>query len=455
MGSVDTICAVSTPPGEGGIGILRLSGPFAHEILKKIFINKGGGKKATARRLYLGYIVDPTNSDKIDEVFAVFLKAPHTYTREEMGEVYSHGGFAVQRRILSLMIACGARLAEPGEFTKRAFLNGRIDLLQAESVRDVIEAVTDEELNCAEKSLQGELSQKIGGLKERIRGALVEVEALIDFPEEDVGVDEKGILSSLEHAREETKVLVDSYYEGNAVRHGLEVLIVGRTNVGKSSLLNRLLAREKAIVTALPGTTRDLIEDTIHIRGIKVRLVDSAGIGRTEDPIEKEGIERVRQRIPEADLILLVFDCSRPLSAEDFEIMKEIGDRRMIVALNKIDLPQFFEKDLLVKKGIEPIGVSALQELGIEDLKKAIYHALMGKKQQGNSLLITNVRHRNGLSGSLEALERAVGNMGREEPAEFIAFDLREALSRLEEITGEACSDDILHDIFSRFCIGK
>jgi tRNA modification GTPase len=353
------------------------------------------------------------------------------------------------------MIICGARLAEPGEFTKRAFLNGRIDLLQAESVRDVIEAKTDEELRYAERSLQGDLSRKIGSLKERLRRTLVEVEALIDFPEEDVGVDEKEILSSLERAQKEIELLVDSYYEGNAIRHGLEVLMVGKTNVGKSSILNRLLAREKAIVTSLPGTTRDLIEDTIHVEGIKVRLVDTAGMGQTKDPVEKEGMERVRQRIPEADLILLIIDGSRPCSTEDLEIFKEIGDRRMIVAVNKIDLPQFFERDLLKEKGLESIEISALKGLGVEDLKQAIYRALMGKRQRGNSLLITNVRHRNGLSRALEALQRAVRNTRSEEPVEFIAFDLREALSHLEEITGEACSDDILQDIFSRFCIGK
>ena len=273
------------------------------------------------------------------------MNAPRTYTREDIGEVYSHGGFAVQRKILSLMMGCGARLAEPGEFTKRAFLNGRIDLPQAEAVLDIIESETEEELGHAVKTLGGVLSRKINDIRERLGSALVEVEALIDFPEEEIDVDEDELLAQTNRAKEEIKALVESYYEGNAVKQGLEVLIVGRTNVGKSSLLNALLTREKAIVTPLPGTTRDMVEDMIHIKGVKIRIVDTAGIGLPRDIVEREGMERVKQKIPEADLILWVVDGSRPYSDEDREVLGEIQGRRIVAAINKTDLPRLFEGD--------------------------------------------------------------------------------------------------------------
>lgn len=343
----DTICAVSTPPGEGGIGILRLSGPLAHFILKKIFKTSKGGGTFESHRLYLGSIIDPDDSAVVDQAYAVFMNAPRTYTREDVGEVFSHGGFAVQRKILSLMIAAGARLAEPGEFTRRAFLSGRIDLAQAESVLDVIESETDEELRYAIGNLRGALSERIGMVKEKLTNALVETEALIDFPEEDVDVDEEGIRMYMEEAREALKSLVDSYREGNAVRHGMEVLIAGRTNVGKSSLLNALLARQRAIVTPIPGTTRDLLEDMIHIKGIKVRLVDTAGIGLARDEVEEEGMERVRRRIPEADLVLWVLDGSRPYSPEDEEVYRTIGRRPFLAVVNKLDLPRVLDQEIL------------------------------------------------------------------------------------------------------------
>ncbi|HEY3278758.1 MAG TPA: tRNA uridine-5-carboxymethylaminomethyl(34) synthesis GTPase MnmE [Syntrophorhabdaceae bacterium] len=451
----DTICAVSTPPGEGGIGILRLSGPLAHFILRKIFKTSKGGGTFESHRLYLGSIIDPDNLAIVDQAYAVFMSGPRTYTREDVGEVFSHGGFAVQRKILSLMIAAGARLAEPGEFTRRAFLSGRIDLAQAESVLDVIESETDEELRYAVGNLRGALSGRIGMVKEKLTNALVETEALIDFPEEDVDVDEEGIGTYMEEAREALKSLVDSYHEGNAVRHGMEVLIAGRTNVGKSSLLNALIARQRAIVTPIPGTTRDLIEDMIHIKGIKVRLVDTAGIGLARDEVEEEGMERVRRRIPEADLVLWVLDGSRPYSPEDEEVYRTIGRRPSLAVVNKLDLPPVLDQEILREKGVDPIYISALQEQGTEEVKQAVYTRLMGSSRRGNNVLVTNIRHRTGLARALEAVDRAIGSHKGESPKEFTAFDLREAINLLGEITGEAWTDDILHEIFSRFCIGK
>ncbi|OPX93915.1 MAG: tRNA modification GTPase MnmE [Syntrophorhabdus sp. PtaU1.Bin002] len=455
MEIADTICAVSTPPGEGGIGILRISGPLAHNILREIFQPRRKRNIFAPRTLHLGYIVNPESRDKVDEVFAVFFKAPYTYTREDMAEVYSHGGFSTQQSILSLMMKCGARLAEPGEFTKRAFLNGRIDLLQAESVLDIIQGETDDELKCAMEHLEGRLSGRIKLIQEDIKEALVVVEVLIDFPDENIDVDPEGAFSRLRKADKEIERLVESYYLGRAIRHGMEVLIIGRANVGKSSLLNSLLLKERAIVTPLPGTTRDLIEDIIHIKGIKIRLVDTAGLRTPKDVVEEEGIERVKRRIPEADLILWVLDGARAYSEEDEDIHREVACRNTILAINKIDLPQKLERPVLAAKSLKWQEISALDNTGIEDLKNAVHERLVGKRSRRNKILITNLRHREVLHKTHESLQRAIGAYERSEPLEFTAFELRDALSHIGEITGETCPDEILHTIFDRFCIGK
>ncbi len=454
MADADTICAISTPPGEGGIGIVRMSGPDAHSIMKAIFTAKKHRKRIMPRLLSLGHIIDPENSETIDEVFAVFLNAPKTYTREDMGEVYSHGGYAVQNKILSLVIKMGARLAEPGEFTKRAFLNGRIDLIQAEAVLDVIESDTYEELRHAEKVLKGTLSKRIESFKKKIKDVLVQTEALIDFPEEDIDIDEHELFVPLQKIRHDIERLIDSYYEGRAVSQGVEAMIVGRTNVGKSSLLNTLIAQEKAIVTPLPGTTRDMIEDTIHIKGMKVRIVDTAGIRRPRDVVEKEGIQRVLQKIPDTDLILWVIDGSRTYSREDEDIYQRIKDGNVLAVINKIDRPQALERNVLKEKGLRWVDVSAINDTGTDTLKAAVYGKLLGKRRIG-SLLITNIRHKTALGLARSALDRAIAGNRDKVPFEFIAFDLREAIHDLDEMTGATCHEEILHEIFSRFCIGK
>ncbi|OPY75110.1 MAG: tRNA modification GTPase MnmE [Syntrophorhabdus sp. PtaU1.Bin153] len=455
MEIADTICAVSTPPGEGGIGILRISGPLAHNTLQKIFQPRRKGSTFAPRTLHLGHIVNPENGDKIDEVFAVVFKAPYTYTREDMAEVYSHGGFSTQQIILSLMMKCGARLAEPGEFTKRAFLNGRIDLVQAESVLDIIQSETDDELKCAMEHLEGKLSTRIKHVQKDIKEALVEVEALIDFSEEDIDVDPEGAFSRLRKANKEIERLVESYYLGKAIRHGMEVLIVGKANVGKSSLLNSLLLRERAIVTPLPGTTRDLIEDVIHIKGIKVRVIDTAGLRTPKDVVEQEGIERVKRKIPEADLILWVLDGARTYSEEDEHIYGEVTGRNTILVINKIDLPQKLERFVLAAKDLEWQEISALNNTGIQGLKDMLYDRLVGRRGRQTKALITNLRHRDALRKTQGALEKAIGCYERSEPLEFTAFELRDALSSIGEITGETCPEEILHTIFERFCVGK
>lgn len=455
METADTICAISTPPGEGGIGIIRISGPQAHDFLQKIFRPRQKRQTYLPRTLYLGTIAKGVKHQKIDEVFTAFFYAPHSYTREDMAEVYSHGGFATQQSILSLLIGQGARLAEPGEFTKRAFLKGRIDLLQAESVLAIIQSETDQELQCALEHLEGKLSKKINEIKENLRAVLVETEALIDFPEEEIDVDERRCMATLRTMEGELERLVKSYYTGRAVRHGLEALIIGRTNVGKSSLLNALLLKERAIVTPLPGTTRDLIEDTIHIKGIKVRIVDTAGLRAPKDVVEKEGIDRVKQRIPMTDLIIWVLDGSEIFTGEDEEIYATIEGRNMVVVVNKTDLPQKLDYGFLSQKGIECLQISALKDSGLEELKATIYTKLMGRRGNRSGLLVTNLRHARSLQSAYEAVSRAIAVQEQGQPVEFAAFELREALFHLGEITGETCTEEILHDIFSRFCIGK
>jgi tRNA modification GTPase len=451
----DTVCAVSTPVGEGGIGVVRMSGQLAHPILKKIFKPNINNNFYQPRTLYLGHIINPDNNKIVDEVFAVFMHAPNTFTKEDIAEVYSHGGYATLKSILAILISQGARLAEPGEFTKRAFLNGRIDLLQAESVLDIIQSETDEELENAIDQLEGKLSLKINFLKEHIKGVLVEIDAFIEFPEEDVEVDKNGILLRLEKTKQDIETLINSYYEGKAIKHGLEVLIVGKPNVGKSSLLNALLLKEKAIVTPIPGTTRDLIEDTLNIKGIKVRIIDTAGLRKPRDAVEKEGVERVNRKIPKTDLIIWVLDGSDTYTPEDDDILSKIKEMSIVTVINKIDLPQRLEEAVLRSRGLQWIEVSGLKDIGLVELKDEIYARLMKKGFKMGDVLITNMRHRNVLEKTAENISRAVTCIKSQELSEFTAFELQESLIHLGEITGETCPDEILQDIFNRFCIGK
>ncbi len=451
----DTICAISSPLGEGGIAVIRMSGPAAHTILAAVFRPSKHVDALTPRHLYLGYVFDAATGIDVDEVFAVRLEQPHTYTREKMAEIYSHGGLAAQKRILALLVRKGARIAEPGEFTRRAYLNGRIDLAQAESVLDIIKSESDEELRYALVNAKGKLSEKINRIKEEVKGLITEVEAYIDFPEEELEIPGETWLSRIDGLKREASALIASYSEGRAIKDGLELVIVGRTNVGKSSLLNALLVKEKAIVTPVPGTTRDLVEDTFHVKGIKFRVTDTAGLRTPRDPVEKEGIERVRKKIPEADIILWVLDGSSDYSSEDEKVYEAVKDRKVIVVVNKTDLPAKLETGLIESKGLPWIGVSALKGDGLDSLKEDLYHSFYSAGHKGPGLLLTNARHMEALKKAEEALERAETSVKGHEPIEFCAFDLRDALSRLGEITGETCPEEILAEIFSRFCIGK
>jgi tRNA modification GTPase len=455
MLAADTISAISSARGEGGIGVLRMTGPESHAILRSIFRPRKERCAFASHHLYLGFIIDPDTGSEVDEVFAVFMDEPHTYTREKMAEVYSHGGFAPQKRVLSLMIKQGARPAEPGEFTKRAFLNGRIDLAQAESVLDVVKSETDQELDYALQQLKGLFSVKIEAIREALKSELAEAEAGLDFPDEELDLPRTGEVERLDKIRETMAELISSYEEGRIAASGLQVLIVGCANVGKSSLLNALVMEERAIVTHLPGTTRDLIEDTIHIKGSKVRIVDTAGFRTPTDIIEKEGIDRVRKKIPWADIVLWVLDNNEYYSQDDEEVWGAIKDKQVIAVVNKTDLPARLQKEPLIQKGLPWIEVCALAGSGFEGLKERLYEVFLSKGHQSGRMLVTNIRHRDALTRADQAVERAVGCINSQESLEFVAFELREALNHLGEITGETCTEEILDQIFSRFCIGK
>jgi tRNA modification GTPase len=451
----DTICAISTAPGQGGIGIIRLSGHKAHAIAAKIFEAKNKRISFSSGKLYLGYVINPKDDRKLDEVLIVFMNAPNTYTREDIVEIYSHGGYGAQKSILSLLLDCGLRIAEPGEFTKRAFLNGRIDLVQAEAVLDIIRSETDEELHCAVKALQGKLSTRLKGFKKDLKEILVSVEALIDFPEEDIDVNSGDILPPLQKTRADIEKLISSYYQGRGIKEGFEVLIVGKTNVGKSSLLNAVLLKERAIVTPFPGTTRDLIEETFYLKGIKIKIIDTAGIRISDNIIEQEGIKRVRKKVDDSDLIILLLDGAQPYSSEDGDILRSIRHRPHLVVINKCDLPQILDRRTENLNSSCPLEVSALTDGGIEELKERIFAELTGGNKRMESLLITNVRHRDALAKVQANIDRAIVLKETEEPLELIAFELHESLYHLSEITGETSREDILQEIFHQFCIGK
>ncbi len=364
----------------------------------------------------------------MDEVFAVYMKQPRTYTREDMVEFYAHGGLAAQKAILAIMMDAGARLAEPGEFTRRAYLSGRFDLTQAESVLDIIESESEDELQSAVTHVKGGLSDRIGRIKAETQELLAEVEAQIDFPDE--ALEDAG-LETGDHTRSDRlakivsslSALVASFYEGRAIKQGLDVLIVGRANVGKSSLLNALALNERAIVTPLPGTTRDLLDDVIHIKGVKFRITDTAGLRQPEGPIEEEGISRVIKRIPDADICLWVLDASDAYTADDEAAYKEMEGKRVIAVLNKADLPRRIDEGTVTTKGIDRVSVSALTGSGLEDLKEALYAVFEDQGSgSGSGLVVTNVRHRDALVRTAEAVGRARACVDGGEGIEFLAL---------------------------------
>jgi tRNA modification GTPase len=456
----DTIAAIATSYGESGIGIVRISGPEAKRIAERVFRPRSGPATLLSHVIRYGDIVDAKEERTIDEVLLTFMAAPKTYTREDVVEINCHGGMAVLQRVLEVVLRAGARDALPGEFTKRAFLSGRIDLSQAEAVLDIIQAKTDEGLRLAEEQLRGRLTQEVARLQEDLMEVLVAIEAYIDFSEEDIKPPSATrVVKVLQHTIAKIEALISAYAEGEIYRQGVTVAIVGKTNVGKSSLLNLVLERERAIVTAVPGTTTDVIEETVNLSGILIRLIDMAGLREPRNEVEYEGVRLARQKLSEAHLIILMVDRSRPLEEEDRRIFREVKGKRTILVLNKIDLPPSIAAEEARKateiKDIYPL--SALRGDGIEELKRGIVSALeTGRVQRGGEELVpVNLRHKRVLERAKDMIEEALEGRKRGIPWDLSAFDIRQILSVLGEIVGQITPEEVIETIFSRFCIGK
>ncbi len=442
----DTIAAVSTPLGEGGIGIVRLSGNDAYSIAESIF-----DRSLSDRRLVYGHIIDPQTGEIVDEALVSYMKATHTYTREDIVEINCHGGVIPLQRILGLALKCGARVAEPGEFTLRAFLNGRIDLSQAESVMDIVQAKTSDSLRLAVEGLGGRLSLQIRYLRNELISVLAYLTAKIDFPEDEV--EELDVLGPVEEAREQLQDLIDGADAGMVYRQGIRTAIVGRPNTGKSSLLNRLLRESRAIVTSVPGTTRDTLEEVVNLKGVPFVLVDTAGIIESKDLVESLGVERSRRSIEQASLVLLVVDTSEPVNDADRKIFSLLESKTVVVAANKSDLSSIAD---LSELNWPIIDTSALTGEGLENLeKKMVELALGGRVASSDVFLVTNVRHKEALQRAESHLSGAQQSLGKSMPDDFVTIDLTSALNALGEITGETVTEELLQTIFSRFCIGK
>ncbi|MGB7603984.1 MAG: tRNA uridine-5-carboxymethylaminomethyl(34) synthesis GTPase MnmE [Lutisporaceae bacterium] len=456
----DTIAAIATAPGEAGVGIVRLSGHKSIEILNMIFKAKKNIKAIDipSRMATYGHIID-NGGNVVDEVLVIIMREPYSYTTEDVVEIHCHGGIIPVRRIMELVLKNGALMAEPGEFTKRAFLNGRIDLAQAEAVIDVITSKTEKGLNAALDQLDGDLSQEIHRIMDELVLILAHIEASIDFPEHDIEeITQDNILKTSENVIRAVKKLINSFEEGKIIRDGLSTAIVGRPNVGKSSLLNILIKENRAIVTDIPGTTRDIIEEYLNIGGILVKLVDTAGIRETEDVIEKIGVERTKSAIDEAELVIFTIDASSPLQEEDHEIMNLIKEKKIIVAANKIDKGLAVDLDYLTDKFKEGniVEMSVKDRIGIDKLEMIIKHFVyQGQASVSKNKMVTNIRHKDLLDKAFESIEKAINSLEEGIPVDLLSVDIKEAWERLGQITGDVVEEDIIKEIFSKFCIGK
>ena len=482
----DTIVAIATPPGIGGLGIIRVSGPDAFATVLPLLRQAGGRTDLPQSHLLTyGHIVDPASGEIFDEVLVAFMRAPRTYTREDVAEIQGHGGPLVLQRMLQLILAQGVRLARPGEFTMRAFLNGRLDLAQAEAVMDLIHAQTEAGLRLAMQQFRGRVSAQVQDARHHIQGAVARIEASIDFPEEDVPTPRPEELRPLvTAAQQQVDALLAGSEQGRLYRQGLRTAIIGRPNVGKSSLLNALLRSERAIVTPIAGTTRDTVEEVANLRGIPLHLIDTAGITPTSDPVEQIGVERSRAAAESADLTLLVVDGSEPLSDQDRRVSEELramgfgGEapqnghehdhsagawldmtrRPVILVVNKSDRRQVVEIDQLRQmwSGAPLIHTSMLTGAGIAELEEQIANqVLAGKTLQSESALITSARHQESLRRASEHIRASLLPLRQGLPLDFVSIDLRAAFDALGEVTGETASEDLLERIFSEFCIGK
>jgi tRNA modification GTPase len=464
MYSDDTIAAIATPPGRGGIGVVRLSGPTSLYIASSIFRSESNVDLDTPNRARFGRLVDPTSAELVDEVILTYFKAPHSYSGEDVVEISCHGSPIVLSRVLQLTIDRGARVAEPGEFTFRAFFNKRIDLAQAQAVRDVIDAQTQYQARVATKQLEGELSSRLSPLKEALVEVIVHLESSVEFVEEDIAPETVStLLDKLDGVIDHLTTMAKSFSFGRYVKEGFDLAIVGRPNVGKSSVFNRLIGNERAIVTELPGTTRDALYENTSISGVPVRLIDTAGIRETTDLVESIGITRSRTAIADADISLLVFDASSRLQREDIQLLESVLEARRIIALNKIDLPNLLDEQLYEETGMHlgewqnnVVSISALTGCGFDDLTAKVFERLSGDASaERDDIMLTDARQHAAVQKAIEQLSEAREMMSRRELEEIILLRLHGALSALGEITGETLTEDILGQIFSTFCIGK
>ena len=453
----NTIVAIATSPGIGGIGIIRISGEEAFLVVSKIFCPKDAFFNVldpTPNVIKYGYIFD--GEEKIDEVLVSFFKAPHSYTTENTVEINCHGGVLVMRRILEIAIKNGARIAEPGEFTKRAFLNGRIDLAQAEAIIDIITSKTDKERSMSLTQLEGFLSEKINNIQSKIYDVLIQIEAGIDYPEHEIeDVTRETIFSVLTKSKESLKKICDSFEEGKVLKDGVKTVILGKPNVGKSSLMNTLLREERAIVTDIPGTTRDTIEEYVNIKGIPLRIVDTAGIRNTEDKIEEIGVEKAKNEIENADMIIAVFDISRELAEEDYEIIELIKNKKSIIIINKVDLEEKWdEKEVFGEKKV--INISAKEKFGIEELENEIEELWKINNMSTNEdIIISNIRHKELILNALEEIDVAIDALKSDLPVDMISINIKSILNHLGTIVGQNVDEETINGIFSRFCLGK
>ncbi|AUZ41269.1 tRNA uridine-5-carboxymethylaminomethyl(34) synthesis GTPase MnmE [Bacillus stercoris] len=459
---MDTIAAISTPMGEGAIAIVRLSGPEAIQIADKIYKGPKGKTLSSveSHTIHYGHIVDRPSDRVVEEVMVSVLKAPRTFTREDVIEINCHGGIVTVNQVLQLALREGARLAEPGEFTKRAFLNGRIDLSQAEAVMDLIRAKTDRAMNVAMNQMEGRLSALVRRLRSEILETLAHVEVNIDYPEYD-DVEEMTHQILVEKAtavKKEIEALLRTSEQGKILREGLSTVIIGRPNVGKSSLLNSLVHEAKAIVTDIPGTTRDVIEEYVNVRGVPLRLVDTAGIRETEDIVERIGVERSRQVLKEADLILLVLNNSEELSEEDVKLFEAVEGMDVIVILNKTDLEAKIDTERVreLANGRPVVTTSLLKEEGINDLEEAIQSLFYtGAIESGDLTYVSNTRHISILQQAKRAIEDALSGIEQDVPIDMVQIDLTRCWELLGEIIGDSVHESLIDQLFSQFCLGK
>ncbi|HEL6563444.1 TPA: tRNA uridine-5-carboxymethylaminomethyl(34) synthesis GTPase MnmE [Listeria monocytogenes] len=454
----DTIAAISTPPGEGAIAIIRLSGPEAIQIADRIFYAKNSLSEAESHTIHYGHIKE--DGEVIEEVMVTVMRAPRTFTREDVVEINAHGGIVSVNRVLQLLLRNGANLAEPGEFTKRAFLNGRIDLSQAEAVMDLIRAKTDRAMGVAIRQMDGNLSRLIRNLRQEILDALAQVEVNIDYPEYDdvEEMTQRMLLEKTELVRASVEQLLQTASQGKILREGLATAIIGRPNVGKSSLLNQLIQEEKAIVTDIAGTTRDIIEEYVNVRGVPLRLIDTAGIRETEDIVEKIGVERSRKALADADFILLVLNQNEELTVEDEALFEAASGHNYVVVLNKTDLETKLDIDRVRElAGENPIvSTSLVNDEGLEALEEAIKTLFFaGDIDAGDATYVSNVRHIALLHQALEALNGVTTGIQLGMPVDIVQIDMTRAWDLLGEITGDSVQDELLDQLFNQFCLGK